>query len=170
MGVSSLTAERLRDLVHYDPKTGAFTRKVRTAQRHKVGDRADFLVKSGGAAGYHRVSIDSERYQAHRVAWLYVYGVWPKEMIDHRNGVKSDNRIANLRFADSQLNLENIRKPQKNNACGFLGVHFHDQSGRWRAQIISDRKKHHLGLFDTPELAHLAYVQAKRGLHKGCTI
>ena len=111
MGVSSLTAERLRDLVHYDPKTGAFTRKVRTAQRHQVGDRADFLVKSGGAAGYHRVSIDSERYQAHRVAWLYVYGVWPKEMIDHRKDVKSDNRIANLRFADSQLNLENIRKP-----------------------------------------------------------
>ncbi|MDP4572311.1 HNH endonuclease [Pseudomonas sp. LPH60] len=170
MSESALTAARVRELLHYDPRTGHFTRKIRTAQRHQVGDRADFLIRTGLAAGYHRVSIDSKRYQAHRVAWLYVYGAWPEKMIDHRNGVKSENWIENLRLADSQLNIENIRKPQKNNSCGFLGVHFHGQSGRWRAQIISGRKKHHVGLFDTPELAHQAYVQAKRQLHKGCTI
>lgn len=170
MAEAILTVERVRELLNYDPATGIFTRKVKTAQRHNVGDRADFLTRGGSSPGYHRVSIDSERYQSHRVAWLYYYGTWPEEFIDHINGDRSDNRIENLRMANSQLNLENIRKPQRNNASGFLGVHWHAQSGKWRSQIISHGKKHHIGLFVTPELAHAAYVNAKRVLHKGCTI
>lgn len=170
MAESILTAERVRELLNYDPDTGIFTRKVRTAQRHQVGDRADFIYIGGASPGYHRVCIDSERYQAHRVAWLYHYGEWPEKFIDHINGDRADNRIVNLRAADAQLNLENLRHARVNNACGFLGVHWHAQSGKWRSQIISHGKKHHIGLFVTPELAHAAYVNAKRVLHKGCTI
>ena len=171
MGESTLTAERVRELLSYDPETGIFTRRVRTAQRHQVGDRADFLVTGGSTPGYHRVSIDSERYQAHRVAWLYVHGEWPGKFIDHINGVRSDNRMANLREATAQLNQENLRAPRrKNSASGLLGAQWDEQSGKFRAAIVSSRKRIYLGGFDAPEDAHAAYVTAKRSLHGGCTI
>lgn len=170
MAEAILTAERVRELLNYDPDTGIFTRKIRTAQRHHVGDRADFISKSGSAKGYHRVSVDSERYQAHRVAWLHYYGEWPSVFIDHINGDRADNRISNLRQATAQLNLENLRAPQKNSSSGLLGVHWSKQDGKWRAEIGSNRKKMHLGTFASPEMAHSAYLEAKRLLHKGCTI
>lgn len=170
MAESILTAERVRELLNYDPDTGIFTRKVRTAQRHQVGDRADFIYCGGASPGYHRVCIDSERYQAHRVAWLYHYGEWPEKFIDHINGDRADNRIENLRQASAQMNLENLRSPQKNSSSGLLGVHWSKQDGKWRAEIGSNRKKIHLGTFACPEMAHAAYLEAKRILHKGCTI
>jgi hypothetical protein len=163
-----LTAERLREVVDYDPATGAFTRKVRLAHRHHVGDRADFLINKGPMTGYARVSIDSKRYLAHRVAWFYIYGVWPGQFIDHINGVKSDNRISNLRLATATLNQENTRVPKAHNKCGYLGVVAHQS--RWRATLRVNKKRVDLGCFDTPEEAHAAYVEAKRKYHKGCTI
>jgi len=119
-------------------------------------------------AGYRRVSVDSRRYLAHRCAWLYVHGEWPAGLIDHINTEKGDNRIANLRCVPEQLNHENIRKPKRNNQSGFLGVVAHQ--GKWRASVTHKRRVHRVGMFDTPEEAHAAYVAAKRRLHEGCTI
>ena len=170
MSESSLTAERVRELLHYDPLTGVFTRRVRTAQRHQVGDRADFLITGGNSAGYHRVAVDSERYLAHRVAWLYQFGEWPAKFIDHRSGIKSENFISNLRCVETMVNLQNIRVARRSNRSGLLGAHWDEQSGKFRASIVVDHKKHHLGSFDDPALAHAAYVQAKRLMHVGCTI
>ena len=164
-----LTADRLKELVNYDPDTGVFTRRVRTAQRHQVGDRADFVVSSGHLAGYCRVSVDSKRFMAHRCAWLYMYGEWPKQDIDHINGDKSDNRICNLRDVSNQTNRENLRKPHKDSESKFLGVYLHNQ-GKWVARIQTMRKMKHIGMFDTPEEAHQAYLIEKRKLHSGCTI
>ena len=92
-----LSAERLRAVLSYDPETGVFTRTVRLANRHQIGDRADFIITAGNQRGYYRVSLDSERHLAHRLAWLYVYGKWPELTIDHINRNPSDNRIQNLR-------------------------------------------------------------------------
>lgn len=168
---SQLTAERVRALLCYDPATGHFTRRVRTAQRHQVGDRADFQILGGNAKGYYRVAIDSKRYLAHRVAWLYVHGAWPDQFIDHLNGDRADNRLENLRQADAKLNQENLRKPRrKSTASGLLGAHWDEQVGKFKASIVVDRKKHHLGNFEDPAAAHAAYVQAKRAMHRGCTI
>ena len=131
MADANITARRVREVLSYDSETGAFTRLARLAQRHQVGDRADFLVTGGGAAGYRRVAIDSRRFLAHRVAWLYVHGAWPSRQIDHINGDRGDNRIANLRDASPKLNVENQRRARADSAIGMLGVHLHKQSMRW---------------------------------------
>lgn len=165
-----IIAARVRELLHYDPATGVFTRKVRLAQRHNVGDRADFLITGGNNEGYCRVSFDSKRYLAHRVAWLYVHGSWPKLDIDHINGNKRDNRLANLREVDRSTNLENQRKPRfENTSSGFLGVTLRKKR-RYVARIQVHGKNIYLGVFDSGIEAHAAYLVAKRKLHDGCTI
>ena len=165
-----IIAERVRELLKYDPETGIFTRKMRTAQRHKIGDRADFLVTSGNSEGYCRVSFDSKRYLAHRVVWLYVHGSWPELDIDHINGNKSDNRLANLREVDRSTNLQNQRRARKDNVSGLLGVTTFIPNRKWRASVYINGKRIHIGMYESPEEAHQAYLVAKRQMHKGCTI
>lgn len=168
--VTTLTVDRLRALLDYDPDSGIFTRRIRTASRHKVGDRADFLIASGVMAGYLRVSIDYERHLAHRLAWMHVHGSWPTNEIDHIDGNRGNNRIANLRDVTRTTNKENMRAARKDNQCGLLGVHWHAPTDQWRASIQVHGRAQHIGLFHTPEAAHLAYVETKRRLHEGCTI
>lgn len=169
MATAILSAAQLREVIHYDQSTGVFTRKVRLAQRHQVGDRADTEITTEKMRGYRRVSLYGERYLAHRLAWVYVYGVWPTKHIDHINGNRGDNRIENLREADDRLNLENLHSAKVTNVSRLLGVQRH-HLGRWRARIQVNGKLVHLGLYDTPEEAHQAYLKAKRELHEGCTI
>ena len=171
MAEEILGLERLKELLDYNPESGAFTRRKRTAQCHQVGDRADFIVSSGQLKGYRRVALLGKRYLAHRLAWFYVNGLWPAEQIDHRNGDKADNHIANLRSVTNQVNAENLRVVRRSKRSSeLLGVFFHAQSGRWRARLTVNRKGVHIGMFDTPEEAHQAYIEAKRIHHDGCTI
>ncbi len=162
-----LTAEYLRSRLDYDSSTGVFTHKHDFGSRYKVGDRAD---TSGHAAlrEYRLVNLLNQKFLAHRAAWLHTHGIFPGLPIDHINGNKSDNRIENLRAVEIRLNAENIRKPQKNNSTGFLGVQPHQ--GRYRVRLTVDRKQIQIGMFSTPEEAHAAYVVAKRKYHEGCTI
>ena len=164
-----LSAAQVREVLDYNPETGVFIRKVRLAQRHQVGDRADTALTNPKMLGYRRVSLFSQRFLAHRLAWFYVHGVWPEKHIDHINGETGDNRIANLREADDQLNIENLRKAKIGNKVGLLGVIQHGET-QWRARIQLHGKGIHIGLFSSPEEAHEAYLVAKRKLHEGCTI
>lgn len=168
MARSSLTVERVREILDYNPETGIFIRNVRLAQRHHAGDRADFLITKGNNVGYMRVSFDSMRFLAHQLAWFYVHGEWPEEHVDHINHDTADNRLCNLRSATNSLNQQNKLKAMKNNVSGYLGVV--PVNGKFGAQIIKDRKKTWLGTFDCPRAAHQAYLEAKRKLHPGCTI
>lgn len=90
--------------------------------------------------------------------------------IDHINGDRADNRIANLRQATTAENSQNERGPRAHATSGFLGVGWHAQQSRWRARITVNGKRRHLGLFDTPEAAYAAYVEAKRALHPFSTL
>lgn len=152
-----LTADRLRDLLDYNSETGIFRWKVRVARRVRVGD-----IAGSADNGYREIRIDYTAYRAHRLAWLYAHGVWPKE-IDHINGVMDDNRLLNLRDATKSENQQNQRRAQSNNKTGLLGVSL--RRGKFQAQIMASGKNLHLGYFATAELAHAAYVQAKRRLH-----
>jgi len=147
----------------YDPDSGLFIRKA-PLKGQKVGAVSGVLNK----LGYIQVGVDRKIYFGHRLAWFYVHGRWPEGQIDHINGIRSDNRICNLRDADWSINNQNQIKPHKDNACGLLGVC--RAKKRWRAAIKSNGKIKHLGTFDTPELAHEAYLAAKRQVHPGCTI
>jgi transposase InsO family protein len=144
---TSLTVERLKELLHYDPETGIFTWKVSTSKRVKVGDQAG---KATNLAGYKRVRVLNELYLAHRLAWFYVFGSWPTKNLDHINRVKTDNRIANLREADHTANSHNMLTP-KRNTSGHVGVWYEEKGRRWIAGIMHQYKRIHLGRFCSME-------------------
>lgn len=158
-----LTAERLRELLHYDPSTGVFTRRV-AAGRQPAGS----VAGNSDGEGYLKLDIERRTYKAHRLAWLYVKGEWPINDIDHKDGNRVNNSIANLRDVTRQVNLQNRRRAQSNNKCGVLGVSF--VAGRYMASIQSAGRFKYLGRFLTAEEAHAAYLDAKRRLHEGCTL
>lgn len=165
--MSELTRDRLKELMHYDQETGVFTRLVTTNNRGaKAGDTAGSKSKNG----YLFVSIGYKKYLLHRLAWLYVHGCWPEKDIDHINGIRTDNRIANLRDVSRSENLQNTRGPRANSSSGLLGVSFDKGRNKWTSQIMLDGKHIHLGRFDDKEKAHQEYLKAKRIHHSTCTI
>lgn len=162
--MTMITQTRLREVLEYDPETGIFTWKVTLSNSVPAASRAGTLHPNG----YVYIHIDRRGYLAHRLAWLYITGSWPQDQLDHINGVKNDNRWVNLREADNRLNLENQRKAHRNNKLGVLGVT--PSQGKFRAVIRHLGHLRHLGYFATRELAHTAYLKAKRGLHAGNTL
>ena len=154
-----ITQSRLKELLHYDPETGVFTWAVR-----RNGIRNGGVAGGLDAKGYRKIGVDGRLYLAHRLAWLYVHGVWPQAQMDHRNGVHDDNRISNLREATNAQNSQN-RALHANNTSGFPGVTWFWQRRKWMSQITFDGKRKGLGYFDDPEEAHEAYLAAKARLH-----
>jgi hypothetical protein len=149
----------LKQLFSYDPETGVFRWLTPKAKRIQVGDIAGSISKSG-----HRyIEIDGHAYLAHRLAWLYVHGVWPEGRLDHRDRVGDNNRISNLRPATQAQNMGN-RTRGRNNKSGYKGVSVWRQDGReaWQAKIMVGKKQRHLGLFPTPEAAFEAYMAAAK--------
>jgi hypothetical protein len=155
------TQKLLLELFIYDAKTGIFThRKSRRGRSVIPGKEAG--TKHGG--GYQCISVNSTKYLAHRLAWLYMTGEWPKNHIDHINGVRNDNRFKNLRSATHSDNMRNTGK-KPFNTSGYKGVGFHKQTKKWRAYITTGQKLKHLGLFESAEQAHEAYKSAAKELH-----
>ena len=162
-----MTPELLKELLDYDAKTGVFKWKKRRG-RGIAGAIAGRISTSTTAPGYVQIMVSRKLYQAHRLAWLHVHGSMPYKQIDHINGIRSDNRIANLRLVNGALNSQNQRRARKDNKTGFLGVSLH--RSRFQACIRKDRKIFHLGYFDSAKEAHEAYVKAKRAIHEGNTL
>jgi hypothetical protein len=160
-----LTVEQLKDTLDYDADTGVFVWKIRPSKAVKAGDVAGCVEKR---IGYITIGIGGRVYKAHRLAWLYVYGSWPKGLIDHINGNKADNRIDNLRDVFADGNSQNVRKPNCRNKSGFMGVIWYQN--KWRASMSVNGKSKWLGDYSTPEEAHQVYLEAKRKYHAACTI
>jgi hypothetical protein len=148
-----IDADRLRSLLSYDPDTGEF--KWRESGQ---GRRPSLVAGRVSTRGYSQISIDYKKYAAHRLAWLYVHGELPPHDLDHINGCRADNRIANLRVATEAENTRNRRTPVSNKA-GLKGV-YRSSPNRWRAQIKVEGRRIVLGHFDKKEDAHAAYCQA----------
>jgi hypothetical protein len=162
---SNLTAERLREVLHYDPETGFFTWLCNRGRAAKSGQMAGNISKS---LGYRMVMIDQCNHYGHRLAYLYMTGALPLWQIDHIDGDRTNNRFANLRDVPQGINLQNRRAAQPNNKLGLLGVV--QRGNRFSAQITLNRKSIPLGVFDTPKEAHEAYLKKKREIHHGNTL
>lgn len=156
-----LTQSELKALLDYNPDTGIFTWLVRPNNFVKIGQVAGAL----NGRGYLTIRVNYVHYPAHRLAFLWMIGTWPKNETDHINGVRTDNRWTNLRDVTKSENIQNLGGPRADNASGFIGVHFAKDRGAWRAGIRVNGKHHNLGYFNTPEAAHAAYLKAKHELH-----
>ncbi len=138
------TQEELMGALYYNPETGEFSKSLHIDGR-----------------GYYQIYIFGKLRLAHRLAWMYVTGEWPRYIIDHKNNNKSDSRFDNLRKATHSQNVCNAKR--RKSSAPYKGIQKH--YNRWRAQISFEGKSHFIGLFLTPEEAHSAYCLEAERLH-----
>ena len=148
MPSNSLTQERLKELLHYNHDTGVFTWLVRRGGAMKAGSVAGAVdCPKRNFIQYNRIKIDYKSYRAHRLAWLYLYGCWPLDGMDHIDGDGLNNRIKNLREADQGENCKNKRL-YRSNSSGVVGVNWAKDRNQWRAQIRSGKVQINIGQYD----------------------
>lgn len=165
--LSQTEEQTILHYLSYDSETGEFHWINRPSNRVRLGD----VAGSANRHGYVQIRIDGRFYMAHRLAFLFKCGKWPTEDVDHIDGVKTNNRFDNLRLASDEINAQNLRTAKSSNkSSGVLGVYYHRRARRWMSTIYVNGKHKYLGLFDTPEQAHQAYLNEKRIHHPGCTI
>lgn len=154
-----LNQKTLKKYLDYDPETGIFKWKIANSHRIKVGD----VAKSPRSDGYIQIKLFNKPYLAHRLAWLYVNGEFPKDHMDHINGVRVDNRIVNLRAVTQAENNKN-KSMRKDNTSGVMGVCWHKPGQRWQVYV----QKTYYGTFksksDAVTRAEEAYKEL--GFHK----
>lgn len=159
-----LSHGRLLELLSYDRETGDFTWRIDRNQIAKAGSVAGKTHHSG----YIYIGIDGERILAHRLAWFFIHGEWPAGQVDHRDGIRANNAIKNLRDVTQSVNSQNQRCAKSDNSTGLLGVS--SNKGKFVAQINIGGRNKHLGYFGDKRKAHEVYLAAKRAHHEGCSI
>lgn len=150
-----LTARRVRELLIYDPLTGLFLWRVNRTGSARAGTIAGTLDTDG----YRQIRIDGRLYLAHRLAWLYVHGRWPRSDLDHCDLDRDHNAIENLRPCTQSENNANTRV-RSDNILGRKGVTYDAQRKRYRARIRKRGRLYHLGWFKRIEDAAAAYAAA----------
>lgn len=166
MAEFNLTQSLLMDALDFNPETGVFVWKKPTSNRVRAGRVAGRVT----VIGYVAIGIYGKLYSAHRLAWLWVYGEWPKNELDHIDHNRQNNAINNLRNVTRSQNNENRITAQSNNIVGLLGVSFLKDTRKYQARIQINGKQKKIGYFPTAEEAHAAYVKEKRANHATCTI
>jgi len=163
-----LTQERLKELLEYNPDTGEFIRIKDSGNKWKAGQVAGHLHCSG----YVVINIDRKIYKAHRLAFFYMTGKWPKHQIDHINGKRSNNSWRNLREATHAQNQQNLKRARGDTKTGTLGVtrYIARDEPKYVAQITVNKTHVHIGTFNTSKEAAVAYLAVKRGLHSFNTL
>jgi hypothetical protein len=150
-----LTLERAHELLKYDPATGILRWRMRRGSRSAWAE-----CNSIDGDGYIRITIEGRRYSGHRIAWLLHYGKWPVNLLDHKDRIRTNNRIENLRDVTNVENLKNQGPRSRRRPTGCRGTHFIENRSKWAASICVNGTKRHLGYFDTEGEANAAYRRA----------
>lgn len=157
----------VRDRLSYDPETGVFMFRFNPDMPNCYNNR--FAGKEAGCfrRGYRVIRLGYKLYPAHRLAWAIYYGEWPTHTIDHINGIRSDNRIANLRDVPHKTNMRNMRM-KSCNTSGVTGVTWKTHDSKWVAQIKVDGRNIYLGRYTDFDEAVRARSLAERryGFHE----
>lgn len=170
----------LRSLLRYEPETGKLYWLPRDTTLFREGKipveracriwnsrYADKEAFTANSRGYRVGGIFGRTYEAHRVIWAITHGEWPSDKSDHENGVRNDNRIANLRDVSTQENGKNSKLPSSNTS-GVIGVGWRQQKAKWRASIRAEGRHIHLGYFTDFDAAVSARkaAEARYGFHR----
>lgn len=156
---------RLMEYLDYNPDNG----EIRWLKSHipaLIGKVAGTTRPYKDGTFYHVINFQRQFILAHRVAWFLHHGEWPDGFIDHINGDKLDNRIANLRVVTKSENCHNVGL-RKTNTTGLTGIVFDERKKKWRARISVSGKRHSLGYFDDKESAAQAYIDASQTMLAG---
>jgi len=156
----ALRLDELKHWLWYEPETGIF--RWRYGTRNKTKKPWD-VAGCKSNTGYVHITLKNKTYRAHRLAWMYIHNDFPKNFIDHINGIKSDNRICNIRDVTRSENMQNLFKPQGRNI--YIGVYKNQNANTWYSKIEINGKQIRLGTFKTPEEANIAYKKAKLIYH-----
>lgn len=155
-----LTQDYLKSIFSYDPEIGIFRWEIKPARNVEIGD----IAGSKNKHGYILIKIKKKHYYAHRLAWLYVHGIFPENKIDHIDRDKANNKIQNLREVTAQQNAFN-RNSNKNSTSKYIGVHWCSRNKRYVSKITCNGKIKCLGYFINETDAYSAYLIAKKQLH-----
>jgi len=144
------------DIIDFDPITQNMFWKHRASEYFKDPNRSfSWNAKNEGKQcfnyldvnGYLRGVIFKHKIPKHRLIWLFSYGRWPNGFIDHINGIKTDNRLVNLREVTSKENSKN-RAISKSNSTGHMNVYNAKRQGAYRVAFCIDGKYKSLGVYD----------------------
>lgn len=157
-----LTQKVLKTLLHYNEETGVFTWHKDNTRPVQEGQTAGRIHTEG----YRRIMISYRFYHASRLAWLYVYGKWPRGEIDHINGNRSDDRLSNLREVTHRVNQQNLSVHRQGHLPGTTKTKIPGLTKPWRSRVYYNGRSHFLGCFATQEEAHIAYTKAVHDLQE----
>lgn len=148
-----MNIEELKEYFKYEPNTGKLFWSKRPSNRVVIGSE----VGNYNDQGYKVCRFKGKALRVHRIVWAVAKGEHPAEFIDHINGDKGDNRLSNLRVVSNAENLQNMK-----NSKGYT---YHRKLNKWMAQIVVNKERKYLGVFNTEHEAHEAYLKAKEELH-----
>jgi hypothetical protein len=180
-----LTYEFLHSVLTYDSETGELYHKHRPREMFKsdrdwkawntrYANKKAGYSKDNNAASKRRsaywvktMSLLGYPRRVHRIVWFMYYGEWPKDQIDHINGVATDNRIENLRDVSNKENMHN-KSRQANNTSGVTGIYWYPKREKWLVQLATSGKRYHIGYFKDKEDAIAARKEAEKkyGFHE----
>jgi hypothetical protein len=137
-----INVDEVREVFDYNEETGDLIWNIRKGPRANIGDVAGCYNNTG----YRQIKYKGKPYLSHRLIWLYVYGYFPIDEIDHIDGDRANNRISNLRAVSRQENQKNT-KLSKNSSTGIIGVYWNKNTSKWQAHITINWKQIYLGIF-----------------------
>lgn len=153
----------------YDKETGLISWRVDLgAGRPCAGAEAGCITSDG----YRRIMLNGASYLSHRIAWALTHGSWPAGQIDHIDGCRTNNRIANLRDVTNSTNQQNLKRARRNNRSGSSvpGVCWHKASGKFKVNAQREGKTITIGRYATLPEAEAASLAYRRGNYEGFTL